>query len=151
MERTIETQSLLPWLDPGSSKIYLDVSLQIFGVQFYCMRRCMLCVERISDASQLAPRGSACRRIRGGVKAHAHFYHLCTGMKVGQSKHALDTHACVQIVQIVQTVSARLRLTQSDDVRRCLAQAESVYRLCVCAPEKISRPGYWFCMVAELV
>lgn len=29
MERTIETQSLLPWLDPGSSKIYLDVSLQI--------------------------------------------------------------------------------------------------------------------------
>jgi hypothetical protein len=29
MERTIETQSLLPWLDPGASKIYLDVSLQI--------------------------------------------------------------------------------------------------------------------------
>ncbi len=33
MERTLKTQSLLPWLEPGSSKIHLEISLQNTSLQ----------------------------------------------------------------------------------------------------------------------
>ena len=96
-----------------------DFVFIFLGVRLYRAVVCVLCVERISDASRLVLLGSASCRIRGGVKAHAPILHICTGM-IGR----LTTHASIG-------THAHLRLFQPVDLCRCLAQAELVCTDCV--------------------
>ena len=40
-----------------------------------------VCMGRGADTTQCLSLGSTLRRVRGGVKTHAHFYPICTGMQ----------------------------------------------------------------------